>query len=144
MRALSLVQPWASLVAFGEKRIESRSWGTAYRGPMAIHAAKGLSRDDRDFAATDPAIQEALARHGATLDDLPRGAVIATARLIDVLSTNGPAVDLALDSGEYPPDEEAFGDYGPDRFAWLLVDVTALPVPVAAKGSLGLWEWVQP
>lgn len=44
MKALSLTQPWASLVAVGAKRIETRSWRTSYRGPLAIHAAKLRSR----------------------------------------------------------------------------------------------------
>lgn len=39
MKALTLWQPWASLVALGAKRIETRSWSTTYRGPLAIHAA---------------------------------------------------------------------------------------------------------
>lgn len=36
---LSLWQPWATLVALGVKSIETRSWSTKYRGPIAIHAA---------------------------------------------------------------------------------------------------------
>src|SRR5580765_8422282 len=40
MKILSLHQPWASLVAIGAKRYETRSWKTDYRGPIAIHAAK--------------------------------------------------------------------------------------------------------
>lgn len=39
MKALTLWQPWASLVALGVKTIETRSWSTGYRGPLAIHAA---------------------------------------------------------------------------------------------------------
>lgn len=42
MKGLSLTQPWATLVAIGAKRIETRIWATSYRGPLAIHAAKGL------------------------------------------------------------------------------------------------------
>jgi hypothetical protein len=38
-RALTLWQPWASLVALGFKRIETRGWSTGYRGPLVIHAA---------------------------------------------------------------------------------------------------------
>lgn len=41
MKALSLTQPWATLVAIGAKKIETRSWSTSYRGPVAIHASKG-------------------------------------------------------------------------------------------------------
>ena len=37
MKALTVRQPWASLIAVGAKRVETRSWPTAYRGPRAIH-----------------------------------------------------------------------------------------------------------
>lgn len=33
VKVLSLKEPWASLIAFGPKRIETRSWRTRYRGP---------------------------------------------------------------------------------------------------------------
>lgn len=39
-KALTLHQPWASLIALGVKTIETRSWSTKYRGPLAIHAGK--------------------------------------------------------------------------------------------------------
>lgn len=40
LRAVTLWQPWASLAALGLKQYETRSWRTAYRGPLLIHAAK--------------------------------------------------------------------------------------------------------
>jgi hypothetical protein len=40
MKALSVRQPWASLIASGKKTIEVRSWRTHYRGPLLICAAK--------------------------------------------------------------------------------------------------------
>lgn len=40
MKALTIRQPWASLIALGVKTIETRSWPTKYRGPIAIHAGK--------------------------------------------------------------------------------------------------------
>ncbi len=52
MKALTLTQPWASLVAVGAKRIETRSWETNYRGTIAIHAAKGWKPIDREFAVS--------------------------------------------------------------------------------------------
>lgn len=39
MRALSLRQPWASMIANGSKTIETRTWRTNYRGPLAVHAS---------------------------------------------------------------------------------------------------------
>jgi hypothetical protein len=41
MKALTVFQPYASLIAFGSKWVENRSWPTSYRGPLAIHAGKG-------------------------------------------------------------------------------------------------------
>jgi hypothetical protein len=40
VKALSVRQPWASLIACGRKTVEIRSWRTAYRGPLLICAAK--------------------------------------------------------------------------------------------------------
>lgn len=46
MKAISLWQPWATLIATGAKQIETRSWATSYRGPIAIHAAKRKVRKE--------------------------------------------------------------------------------------------------
>lgn len=112
MKALTLTQPWATLVALGAKRIETRSWSTPYRGTLAIHAAKGFPRWAKD-ACLEPEFAIELGS-----DVLPTGAVIATCRLISCLPTR---------------------ELG--RWAWLLADVKLLPVPIPAKGALGLWDW---
>lgn len=44
MRALSVRQPWASLIASGRKTIELRSWSTKYRGPVLILSGTGVWR----------------------------------------------------------------------------------------------------
>jgi hypothetical protein len=36
MKALSIKQPWASLIASGRKTIELRTWQTHYRGPLIV------------------------------------------------------------------------------------------------------------
>jgi hypothetical protein len=40
MKALSLKQPWANLIASGEKTIETRLWATRYRGKLLIVSSK--------------------------------------------------------------------------------------------------------
>lgn len=40
MKALSIQQPWCWLIAAGHKDIENRTWNTAYRGPVLLHAGK--------------------------------------------------------------------------------------------------------
>ena len=43
-KCLSVRQPWAWLIVHGHKPLENRSWATSYRGPLLIHAAKGMTR----------------------------------------------------------------------------------------------------
>ena len=40
MKAISIQQPWASLIAEGFKTIETRTWQTCYRGPLLIVSTK--------------------------------------------------------------------------------------------------------
>jgi hypothetical protein len=148
VKALTLTQPWATLVAIRAKHIETRSWATSYRGPLAIHAAK----------VPDHYMMERVRREGIVEANqpIPTGMVVATARLVDVVPTQGRAsnrlryVGLPIQGGwEATPfgfysastDEWPFGDFSPDRWAWLLADVEPLPAPVAAKGARGLWDW---
>ncbi|KXG09931.1 hypothetical protein AT864_01491 [Anoxybacillus sp. P3H1B] len=42
MKAITIKQPWATLIALGEKKFETRSWKTNYRGKIAIHAGKTI------------------------------------------------------------------------------------------------------
>jgi len=44
MKAISVKQPWAALIAVGWKWIETRTWSTDYRGPLLIVASKQPDR----------------------------------------------------------------------------------------------------
>ena len=143
MRALTLTQPWASLVAIGAKRIETRSWRTAYRGCLAIHAAKGFPRWAKN-TADGLRFAEELGP-----GPLPLGVVIAECRLISCIPTrelqsNGVIpVDYLAGCGDFymSDSERLFGDFTPGRWAWLLADMKPLAQPIPAKGAQGLWEW---
>ena len=50
MKALSIRQPWASLILTGSKRIENRTWSTQYRGPLFIHTGLQIDQDAIPFA----------------------------------------------------------------------------------------------
>jgi hypothetical protein len=126
MKAISLWQPWASAMALGLKRIETRHWSTRYRGLIAIHAAKRWTADERDFHALE---QEA----GRMPAELPLGAIVATARLVDVKRTE-QLVDHISDG------EHCWGNYGPERYGWLFEEIVALPVPILFKGAQGLFD----
>lgn len=143
MKALTLTQPWATLVAIGAKKIETRSWRTSYRGPIAIHAAKGFPKDAQNICYTQPFLRILLGIN-AEINKLARGSVIATAKLTDVCPMES-TLCLPGIFDDYPeldtPQERAFGDYSFGRWAWILEDVKSLTDPIPTKGALSLWEF---
>jgi hypothetical protein len=156
MKAITIIQPWATLAAIGEKGFETRSWPTKRRGDIAIHAGKKVDRE----ACEVPEIKAALSRHGYTADNLPTGAVVAIAHLLEcwkwdskdrVLLRHKPIIEYETvgkveNSLEISEKEKAFGWFGHGRYAWQLDNVRMLPDPKPAKGQQGLWNWeeVQP
>lgn len=159
MKALTLTQPWAQLMAVGAKTIETRNWTTNHRGWLAIHAGKGLgpvggkagllelcstepfqstlmaagfSQDMRliDAGAPDPVVNPLI---------LPFGWIVAVAWLEDCVPTESHA--LEVDMTERGIEHEvAFGDYSPGRFAWLFSKVLAIEPMLEAKGHQGIWD----
>lgn len=133
MKALSLWQPWASLIAIGAKRIETRSWVTAYRGPIAIHAAKRFTKDEVALCFCEP-FRSCLVEAGYTNPvELPLGCIIAVAKLVEIFPTQNIRDGL---SGQ----ERAFGDYTDGRYGWALKDIWAIK-PVPTRGYQQLWDW---
>ena len=51
MKALTVKQPWATLILAGEKDVENRTRRTNYRGPLAIHVAKTASQPSGHLAS---------------------------------------------------------------------------------------------
>lgn len=130
MKALSLLQPWASLVAVGAKRFETRSFPTGYRGVIAIHASR--SKPSRRIKFDPATALEIDAVLGHDWDALPLGKIIAVTRIVGCQPTPGPAEAAT---------EYEFGDYGLDRFVWSLEKpILVLDPPIPARGMLGIWE----
>lgn len=149
---LTLTQPYATLVAIGAKRIETRSWSTSYRGPLAIHAAKRMPMDARWQCHRKPFLQ-AIIRAGvqhpisdrSRIDTggLPLGAVVAIATLSRCETTGRTCRVGWADILSF--EEMAFGDYSLGRFGWLLTGpLLRLSEPIPARGMQGLWQWECP
>lgn len=156
MKAITLWQPWASLIACGAKKFETRSWATRHRGLIAIHAGKQewhltLFQGRRDiqeaiiFAFGGTPNHERGSAVGGNFN-LPRGAIIATAELVGcykVMQADSGTPYVVKDGMRYfiGENEQLFGDWTPGRYAWELVNVQMLPEPISAKGKQGLWNW---
>lgn len=128
--AISVRQPWARAIIHAGKDIENRDWSTRFRGPVCIHAAKGMTKDE--YCHANRAIQAAVGKvDQAWLDlwlgvtpapyRLERGGIIGVADLVDcVVSSASPWF---------------FGRYG-----FVLANVRPVPF-FAVKGALGFFDW---
>lgn len=152
MQAITLWQPWATLIALGLKRIETRPWPAPKvdgDGPasqlwrphgLAIHSARHTPGGAMHQAFMDPLIRQALAYHGITetnwtgqAGSLPQGAIVAVVTLGSCALTELVVANLiGL--------ERAAGNYQPGRWAWCLKDVINLnDLPQAATGRQRVW-----
>jgi len=132
MRAMSLWQPWASLMVHGHKRNETRSWSIEYRGRVLIHAAKRFQQEEREICIYAP-FAPCLARHYNKLKDIPLGAIIGSVHIVDCVPTNW-AVSRITDQ------ERHFGNYADGRFAWITENPVAFKEPVPFRGQQGFFN----
>lgn len=140
MKILTLWQPYASLIALGLKQYETRSWGTTYRGPLVIHAAKRpfVNADgskticQSSWQAWLKASSLVEAERWADIPlatELPLGAVVAITHLEDCRRT---------EAIQPTPLESAVGDWADGRFVLRLTDLQPLPTPIPWAGQQGL------
>ena len=157
MRAISLWQPWASLLVLGTKTMETRNWSTNYRGPLLIHAAKRMVKSELIKLGSMPEFQAAF--HPLTnaagppimpyaLFGLPFGAIVGQVDLVDCISTN--KIDRWITQTDHPIPgttvwdgktwrEEDLGNFAPNRYAWICKNPIKFEVPIPFKGSQGFF-----
>lgn len=134
MKAIGIDQPYATLIAIGAKRFETRGYPPGRLGlyvgqRIAIHA----TRSGRSlYLCYQPEFERALKRHGQQLlSDLPRGAVVAYATIEDAWEIRSPNV--------VPRPERDFGDWLPGRWAWKLSNVSRV-TPIPTRGRQGAFD----
>jgi hypothetical protein len=146
MKAISLWQPWASAMAIGAKKIETRCWSTKYRGPLAIHAAKRYNKSEMKRLLTSHWIWKNIfhvkGEDVPTADEimcaLPFGKIIAIVDLDYCLATDSIWDAPALNA--YDGRERGLGDYSFGRFAWITSNLRQFHKPIAWKGSQGFFN----
>lgn len=159
MKALSLHQPWASLLVHGRKQVETRGWPLHHCGRLLIHAAKHWTPETAETAVglffrpqlEDIGVEfeatEAAIRRGW---NLPFGAIVGSVEVVDCFRTEDvrlsfPIVTPNVVAGErwrkldLGMREYAFGDYSPGRFAFLCRNAVAFTRPVPCRGRQGLF-----
>lgn len=155
MRAISLWQPWATAIAVGSKRVETRSWSTSYRGPLAIHAAKRLVQNELIYYGACWNWCGAMRPAGWVMgggkpkwETIPFGAIVAMCRLVDCRPTgsftgaeiDAPRTPKGETSHLYDWTERQMGDFTLGRCGWVLEDVRPLAKPVPFRGAQGFFN----
>ncbi len=119
--ALSIRQPWAWAIINAGKDIENRDWPTRFRGPVCIHASKGIGSRHDFYSARNFITDEIRQKSPPEPEGIARGGIIGVAEIVD-----------CVEASESP---WFFGRYG-------FVLRNARPVPfIPVKGALGFFRW---
>lgn len=121
MKALTIKEPWASLIVQGFKKYEFRSWKTNYRGKVLIHA--GLSKEN-------------IEKYKDYNLDISSGEIIGEAYITDCI-----LVDEKLDKSLRKIDEKVYGNNHVGLYAFKLENAKKYNKKIKVKGKLGLWNY---
>lgn len=123
MKALTIKEPWASLIINKYKKYEFRSWKTNYRGKILIHAGMSIEKDmlekTKDYNI-----------------EVNKGAIIGEADLVDCILVNEE-----FDKELRNIDKIVYGNNHLNNYAWKLENIKKYDKPIPIKGKLGLWNY---
>jgi hypothetical protein len=130
MKALTIRQPWATLIVMGIKNIENRSWKTNYRGELLIHAGK----------AKDPYAMQAGERlcrkYGLPFpEELPLGCYVGLVTLSGLVNMENRQVQSDITD----LDMNNLRGYIYEDFGFVLTNPRSMPT-IPANGRLGLFN----
>lgn len=128
MKVISIKEPFATLIRNGDKKIETRSWKTNYRGELFIHASgKNIAKE---FWINDYVV--------SLIDGLNMnyGNIICRGNLVDCVYMD----EDFLNSIKENEKEFKLGLYELGRYAWIFENVEPI-YPIPAKGQLNIWNY---
>lgn len=128
MKAITILDPWATLICEGKKTVETRNWDTDYRGKILIHVSK-RSMPDKNY---EEYLNKNFVEHLSC-----KGCIIGEVELVDIRPFEEvlPEIILNKDIINYCTVEMG------SQFAWILKDAKIYDKPIPARGNLGLWEY---
>lgn len=134
MKALSIKQPWASLIAHGIKDIENRTWKTNFRGRIYIHASGKVAF--KNLSGLNPAMMGKINSRDIFEEwEYPKSAIIGEVDIVDCI-INHPSIwaEKTETSAGYPIKHIIYN--------WVLANAVIYNEPILnVKGKLSLWEY---
>lgn len=124
VKALTIREPWASLIVNGYKEYEFRSWKTNYRGKILIHAGIGSDKEYLDR------FKEYDLEYG-------KGEIIGEAELVDCIKVSDEFQKVLNNKNRL-----VYGSNNYDqKYAWKLINIKKYDKRIPVKGKLSLWEY---
>lgn len=146
MKALSIKQPWASLIAHGIKDVENRSWRTNFRGRIYIHASSRKAGDLPYILSTQQAnyITTKVDNMPPYTDNMPFSAIIGEVDIVDCV-INHPSI-WAEKMSTYPCENisglQILSKNQKYIWNWVLENPVLYENPILnVKGKLSFWEF---
>ena len=146
MKALSIKQPWASLIAHGIKDVENRTWKTKFRGRILIHVSAptkfkvDLTNDQTKLAI--PVLKTAIE------GTMPFGAIIGEVDIVDcVMNHSSIWAEKTETEGITDVNTGEFIPYRKQKpvYNWVLANPVLYDTPILnVKGKLSFWEFTKP
>lgn len=137
MKALTVKQPWASLIVEGVKDIENRTWKTNFRGRVLIHAAAKPVKDGMGaLSISQITTSDEWFKNSELMPIL--GAIIGSVEIVDCV-INHPSIWADRTVPIYFDDEEV-PVYEKPIYNWVLANPIKFKNPISAKGKLSFWE----
>jgi phage N-6-adenine-methyltransferase len=127
-KAISLWQPWASLISLGLKHYETRSWNTKYRGKLLICATASNSKERNEYLKIKDKLQL------PPWETFTHGCALVLCDLVDSIEMTESFI------GQQSQTEILCGDWQVGRFAWKLENIQLLAQPFAVKGKQGFFS----
>ena len=135
MKAITVLQPWAWLLATGKKRCETRSWKTNYRGEILIHAGKkNMTNIMRQTFFEAMYMKQA----GVFNTEMITEAIIGKANPVNCVRIDEAMRELIR---KQHIEEYALGYFVLDHYAWVLEEPELFDRPIPATGKQGLWNF---
>lgn len=145
MKVLSLKQPWASLVAIGAKKWETRSWKPSpamhyilQHDGILIHSSAKIGKMEAGLMTFPP-----FAQHRDEIGAFPLGKIVCWVRVGRIIPTTQWLEDNQPDIYAINTEEREFGNYESGRWAWELTELVKFDNPIPAKGALSLWDYYE-
>lgn len=147
MKALSIKQPWASLIAHGIKDIENRTWKTSFRGRIYIHASAKIVDEIQFNGKQNAELYEAeLWNPDTGFSEALRvtSAIIGEVDIIDCV-INHESIWAESSRFSITPNPLPFGeenDLNKPIYNWVLANAVLYHEPILnVKGKLSFWNY---